>query len=48
MCDFSGDQTETLVVAKVRERLSISKRGTQKFDMDALNPKKLKEVGSRT
>jgi hypothetical protein len=35
------------VVAKVRERLAVNKRATQKFDMEAFNPKELKEVGIR-
>jgi hypothetical protein len=32
-----------LVVAKVRERLAVSKRGAQKIDMDRFNVKKLNE-----
>jgi hypothetical protein len=32
------------MVAKVRERLAVSKRTTQKFDMERFNLKKLDEV----
>jgi hypothetical protein len=32
-----------LVVAKVRERLAVSKRGAQKIDTERFNVKKLKE-----
>jgi hypothetical protein len=33
-----------LVVAKVRERLAVSKRAAQKIDMERFNVKKLREV----
>jgi hypothetical protein len=32
-----------LVVAKIRERLAVSKRPVNKMDMDRFNPKKLNE-----
>jgi hypothetical protein len=32
------------VVAKVRERLAVSKQATPKFDMERLNLKKLTEI----
>jgi hypothetical protein len=35
------------MVAKVRERLAVSKRATQKFDMERLNLKKLDEVDDK-
>jgi hypothetical protein len=38
------DTDHYLVVAKVRERLTVSKRATQKFDMERFNLKKLNEV----
>jgi hypothetical protein len=31
-----------MMVAKVRERLAVSKRETQEFDMEAFSPKELK------
>ena len=38
------DTLHYLVVAKIRERLSISKQVTQKFDMERPSLKKLKKV----
>jgi hypothetical protein len=38
------DTDHYLVVAKDRERLAVSKRTTQKFDMERFNLKKLDEV----
>jgi hypothetical protein len=32
------------VVAKVRERLAVNKQGSQRFDMERFNHKKLNEV----
>jgi len=36
-----------VVIAEVRERLSVSKRAAQKFYMDRCNPKKLNGVEVR-
>jgi hypothetical protein len=36
-----------LVVAKIRERLAVSKRPVNKMDMDRFNLKKLNEGGLR-
>jgi hypothetical protein len=44
MSDLSGGQTAILVVAKVRERLAVSKQTTHKFDMERVYLKKLDEV----
>jgi hypothetical protein len=47
MFDLSEDLTDTdhyLVVAKVRERPAVSKRGAQKIDTERFNVKKLDEV----
>jgi hypothetical protein len=45
MSDLSGCDTDHyLVVAEVRERLTVSKQATQKFDMERFNLKKLDEV----
>jgi hypothetical protein len=38
------DTDHYLVVAKVRERLAVSKRGAQKMDMERFNVKKLKGI----
>jgi hypothetical protein len=38
------DNDHYLVVAKVRERLAVSKQRTHKFYMERFNLKKLKEV----
>jgi hypothetical protein len=41
---FRGANCDTgnyLVVAKVRERLAVSKKGTQKFDIERFNLRKL-------
>jgi endonuclease/exonuclease/phosphatase family metal-dependent hydrolase len=38
------DTDHYLVVAKVRERLAVNKRTTQKFDMERFNLKKLDEI----
>jgi hypothetical protein len=35
------------VVAKVRERLAVSKQAAQKFDVEKFNPKKLSELQVR-
>jgi hypothetical protein len=35
------------VVVKVRERLAVNKQGTQRFDMERFNLKKLNEVGGK-
>jgi hypothetical protein len=44
--DRSGQQvlTHYLVVAKVRERLTVSKQITQRVHMEAFNPMKLNKV----
>ena len=36
-----------MVVAKVRERLAVSKRATQKFDMERFNLRKLTDLEVR-
>jgi hypothetical protein len=41
---FSCDPDHYLVTEEVRKRLSVSKRSTQKFDMNTFNPTKLNEV----
>jgi hypothetical protein len=44
---FRGADCNTdhyLVVAKVRERLAVSKQGAQKFDAERFNPNKLSEL----
>jgi hypothetical protein len=38
------DSDHYLVVAKVRERLATNKQGSQRFDMERFNLKKLNEV----
>jgi hypothetical protein len=38
------DSDHYLVVAKVRERLAVNKQGSQRFDMERFNLKKLNEV----
>jgi hypothetical protein len=38
------DTDHYLVVAKFRERLSVTKRAAQKFDMDRFKLKKLNDV----
>jgi hypothetical protein len=43
---FTGSDCDTdryLLVAKVRERLAVSKRGARKIDMERFNVKKLNE-----
>jgi 50S ribosomal subunit-associated GTPase HflX len=35
------------VVAKVRERLSVSKKETKKFDVERFNPRRLRELEVR-
>jgi hypothetical protein len=50
MSDRSGEQTDTdhyLVVAKVKERLAVSKQTTHRFHTETFNLKKLKEVESK-
>jgi hypothetical protein len=49
MSDLLEELTATttdphLVVTKVRQRLSVSKRKEQTFDMESYNPKNLNEV----
>jgi hypothetical protein len=47
MSDLSREQTDTdnyLLVANVRERLAVSKRTTQKCDMERFNLNKLDDV----
>jgi hypothetical protein len=36
-----------MLVSKVRDRLSVSKRAAQNFDMERFNAKKLNDVKSR-
>jgi hypothetical protein len=38
------DNDHCLVVAKVRERLAMNKQGSQRFDMERFNLKKLNDV----
>jgi hypothetical protein len=40
--------TNSLVVAKFRERLAVSKQAAQKFNVERLNLKKLNEVKGGT
>jgi hypothetical protein len=51
MSDRSGEQTmiliTLLVVAKVRERLAVSKQTTRIFHMEKFNLKKLNEVEAK-
>jgi hypothetical protein len=45
---FRGADCDTdhcLIVAKIRERLAVSKRPVNKMDVDRFNPKKLSEGG---
>jgi len=47
---FRGPDCDTdywLVVAKVRERLAVSKQAAQKFDGERCNPRKLNELEVR-
>jgi hypothetical protein len=39
-----GDSDHYLVVGKVRERLAVNNQGSQRFDMERFNRKKLNEV----
>jgi hypothetical protein len=41
------DTDHYLVVAKVRERLAVSKQAAQKFDMEIFNLRKLNELQAR-
>jgi len=41
------DTYHYLVVAKVRERLAVSKQGVKKFDVDRFNPRALNELEVR-
>jgi hypothetical protein len=46
VCSFRGADCDTdhyLVVAKVRERLAVSKQAAQEIDMERFNLKKLNE-----
>jgi hypothetical protein len=50
MRSFRGADCDTdsyLVIAKVRERLEVSKKAAQKFDAEKLNLKKLSELHVR-
>jgi hypothetical protein len=40
--DYGADHS--LVVAKVRERLAVNKRATQKFDVERVDIKKLNDI----
>ena len=47
VCSFRGAACDTdhyLLVAKVRERLPVSKQATQKFDGERFNPRKLRDL----
>jgi hypothetical protein len=47
VCSFKGADCDTdlyLVLAKLRERISVSKRARQKFDLDRFDLKKLEDV----
>jgi hypothetical protein len=47
MYDLSEELTDTdhyVVVAKVRERLAVSKQETQKFDVERFTLRKLNEL----
>ena len=48
MCDLSGELTVILLVAKLRERLAVSKQRAQKFDVERFNLRKLNEPEFRT
>jgi len=41
------DSNHYLVIAEVRERLSVGKQGAQKFHVDRLNSKKLSKTENR-
>jgi hypothetical protein len=41
MFDHSGQQ---IVIVKVRKRLAVNKQGSQRFDMERFNLKKLNDV----
>jgi hypothetical protein len=41
------DSDHCLVVAKVRERLAVTKQRSHRFDMERFRPKKLKEAESK-
>jgi hypothetical protein len=41
------DSDHYLVVAKVRERLAVNKRKSQRFHMERFNLKKINEVGGK-
>jgi hypothetical protein len=48
MCSANDCDTDhCVVVAKVRERLAVSKQTVQKFGMEKFNLKKLNEVGAK-
>jgi hypothetical protein len=44
---YDCDTDHYLVVAKVRERLAVSKHAAQKFDVERFNLKKLSELEAR-
>jgi len=46
-CGADCDTGHCLVVAKVRERLAVSKQAAQKFDWERLNLRKLNELKVR-
>ena len=50
MCEVSGELTDTghcLVLAKIRERLAVSKQATQRFDGERFNLRKQNDLEVR-